>query len=48
MRDLITALLIFLLVALLGLAALWFLVEPLGPPAGYERAQPFRHPGIGG
>jgi hypothetical protein len=48
MRDLILPLLIFFLVCVLGLSALWFLLEPLGPPAGYERVKPVKHVGIGG
>lgn len=48
MRSLVQALLVFLAIVGLGLAALWFLVEPTGPPPGYERLKPIHHPGIGG
>ena len=48
MRDLIIAFTWFVLILIAGLAAVWVLVEPMGPPAGYERPAPYRHPGIGG
>ena len=48
MRDLIIAFTWFVLILSAGIVAVWVLVEPMGPPAGYERPSPVRHLGIGG